>query len=77
MYYGKIHIKSIEEARSFVAMTAKYPGLKLMLESNEYQVDAHSIIGILSLDFSQPMTLSVEGEHIEEFLDDLQPYTVV
>lgn len=76
MYYGKIHINNIEAARAFVAMAGKYPMLKIMLESSEYKVDAHSIIGILSLDLSRPLTVSAEGDDLRGFIDDLQPYTV-
>ena len=76
MYNGKIHIHTIDAARSFVAMTAKYPALSIMLESNEYSVDAHSIIGILSLDLSQPIMVEAEGDNLQEFIDDLEPYTV-
>lgn len=76
MFYGKIRIKNVEEARAFFEMTAKYPDLRIMLESNEYKVDGHSIIGILSLDLSRPLTISAEGEETKEFIYDLQPFTV-
>lgn len=76
MYYSTVSITSIAKARAFVAMTAKYPNIKIMLNCHEYSVDAHSIIGILSLDFTQPMKLEAEGERIDDFIADLQPYTV-
>ena len=76
MYNGTIRISGVDDARSFVAMTTKYPKLKIMLNSREYIVDAHSIIGILSLDLSQPIALSAEGEGLDEFVDDLKPFTV-
>lgn len=76
MYYSTISINNIAKARSFVAMTAKYPKLKITLNCHEYSVDAHSIIGILSLDLSQPMKLEAEGEQMEDFIADLKPYTV-
>lgn len=76
MYNGKILINGIEPAREFVALTADYPRLRIMLNSHEYSVDAHSIIGILSLDLTQPLDISVEGEDTERFVDALKPFTV-
>ena len=76
MYYSTVSINSIEKARAFVAMAAKYPHIKMMLNCREYSVDAHSIIGILSLDLSQPIKLEAEGEPIDELIADLKPYTV-
>ena len=76
MYNSTIYISSIAKARSFVAMTSKYPKLKILLTSSEYSVDAHSIIGILSLDLSRPIQLMAEGDGIDPFIEDLKPYTV-
>ena len=67
MYNGKIQIHNIEAAREFVALTAKYPKLKIMLTCEEYEVDAHSIIGILSLDLSQPLDICAQGEDVEKY----------
>lgn len=74
MYYSTVSINNIAKARAFVAMTSKYPHIKIMLNSREYSVDAHSIIGILSLDLTQPIHLEAEGDRIEELIDDLKPY---
>ena len=76
MYNGKIHIQDIDTARAFVALTARYPKLRIMLTCEEYEVDGHSIIGILSLDLSQPLDISVEGDQTDAFVDELRPFTV-
>lgn len=76
MYNGKILINGIDAARAFVALTAGYPNERITLTSNEYEVDAHSIIGILSLDLSQPLDISVEGEKTNAFVEALAPFTV-
>lgn len=76
MYHGNIHINGIDQARAFVAMTEKYPEIKITLNCDEYAVDAHSIIGILSLDLSKPILLSAEGGDLNALIDDLKPYTV-
>ena len=76
MYHCTITIKSIERARAFVAMTAKYPKIKIMLTCQEYCVDAHSIIGILSLDLSSTIDLTAEGDDLDALISDLKPFTV-
>ena len=74
MYNGTIHIKSVDMARAFVNMTSKHPKLKITLNSNEYSVDGHSIVGILSLDFNHPIEVIAEGEAEDEFAVDLEPF---
>ena len=76
MYNTDIRINGIDAARSFVAMTADYPQIKITLNHNEYSIDAHSIIGILSLDLSKPIALEAEGEDIDSFIEALKPFTV-
>ena len=76
MYSTNITISGIDKARAFVALTAKYPQIKITLNHNEYSIDAHSIIGILSLDLSQPIYLEAEGNDMDAFIEELKPFTV-
>ncbi len=76
MYSTDIHINGVDAARAFVALTAKYPNVKITLNHNEYSIDAHSIIGILSLDFSKPITLEADGDQLDAFIEELKPFTV-
>lgn len=76
MYFSTVSINSIAKARAFVAMTSKYPDIKIMLNCMEYSVDAHSIIGILSLDLTRPIRLEAEGDGIDDLINDLKPYMV-
>lgn len=76
MYNTNITIKGVDAARAFVAMTARYPQVKITLNHNEYSIDAHSIIGILSLDLSKPIALEADGEIPESFIEELKPFTV-
>ena len=71
-----ITINGVDAARRFVAMTEKYPQIQITLNHNEYFIDAHSIIGVLSLDLSKPITLEAEGEGMDAFVEDLKPFTV-
>ena len=75
MYSKEIAITSLSEAKRFVNMTGKYADLRIYLYSNNYKMDAHSIMGVISLDMSQPIQLEVEDAEIpEEFLLDLEPF---
>ena len=76
MYKSQITINGIDAARRFVTMTAKYPEIRITLNHNEYEINAHSIIGILSLDLSKPIELEAEGNDIEPFINDLKPFSV-
>lgn len=76
MYSTEITINGIDAARAFVAMTAKYPSIQITLNHNEYSINAHSIVGILSLDLTQPIALEANGEDMESFIEDLKPFTV-
>ena len=76
MYSTNIAINGIDKAREFVAMTAKYPQIKITLNHNEYSIDAHSIIGILSLDLTKPILVEAEGTEMDAFIEDLKPFTV-
>ena len=76
MYSTDITIKGIDAARTFVALTAKYPQIRITLNHNEYSIDAHSIVGILSLDLDKPVALEAEGEELDSFIEELKPFTV-
>ena len=41
---------------------AKFPDVMMMLRSGDYTVDAHSLIGVFSIDVSRPMELILENE---------------
>lgn len=76
MYECTITISSIDMARAFVDMINKYKDIKVDLIYENYCIDAHSIIGLLSLDFSKPITLKAKGDINENFKNDLKPYTI-
>lgn len=76
MYSTKIMIHGVDSARAFVAMTAKYPKVKIVLNHNEYSIDAHSIIGVLSLDLTKPIDIEADGENLDSFIEDLKTFTV-
>jgi len=75
MYQKKIFLKDLDDVKNFVEMTAKYDKLKINLISDIYTIDAHSIIGIISLDIHEPITLEVPDEEPPaQFLEDIQNF---
>ena len=75
MYQKKIFLKDLDYVKSFVEMTAKYDKLKINLISDIYTIDAHSIIGIVSLDIHEPILLEVPDEEPPaEFLEDIEKF---
>lgn len=46
---------------------AHFPNQLMMIKSGEYTVDAHSLIGVFSIDVSQPMELLLENEPDDSF----------
>ncbi len=75
MYQAKVYFKDLNTVKEFVDMAAKYGKQEINLVSDIYTMDAHSLIGILSLDISAPVNLEVPGDDIpEELISDVAPY---
>lgn len=75
MYRKQIFLKDLDDVKHFVEMTAKYEKLKINLISDIYTIDAHSIIGIVSIDIREPIMLEVPDEEPPaEFLEDVEKF---
>ena len=75
MYRTKIFLKDLTNVKQFAAMTAKYDKLRINLISDIYTIDAHSLIGIISLDITDPMILELpDSDAPEGFITDLAPF---
>lgn len=72
----KISLNSIDKVKSFVNDIAKFDA-EFDLVSGRYVIDAKSIMGIFSLDISQPIDLNihVDGDDTE-ILKALEPYLI-
>ena len=67
----RIKISSIAEAKEFVARAAECD-FDINVFYNRVIIDAKSVLGVLSLDFTKVLTVEFSGEDkkFEEFLDD-------
>lgn len=75
MYRTKIFLQNLAHVKQFVDMTTKYDKIKINLISDIYTIDAHSLIGIVSLDISSPVILELPDiEPPQEFLQDISSF---
>ncbi|MDP4118538.1 MAG: HPr family phosphocarrier protein [Bacillota bacterium] len=63
----EINLSSINHVKEFVNLVNRYD-FDVDLSSGRYIVDAKSIMGIFSLDLSQPITVNVHSENADEFI---------
>jgi phosphocarrier protein HPr len=65
-----IILKSINDVKDFVNIANKY-NFDIDLVSGRYTVDAKSIMGIFSLDLSNPIKVEVHSEDCEAFMNEI------
>ena len=54
---------------------AQFPNIMMMIKSGDYTVDAHSLIGVFSLDINKPIELLLEQEPDESFMNAISRFT--
>ena len=71
-----IRLSTISDVREFVEIVTASARHEIDLASGRYVVDGKSIMGIFSLDLSNPIKMTVHGDHAEELLEKLQKFVV-
>lgn len=71
----EVFLPNIEAVKTFVDIVNKYP-FSVNLVTDVYKIDAKSIMGIFSLDLSNPLTMEIETEDCEEFLSQIDSFLV-
>ncbi len=72
----QISLDSIEKVRDFVNVIAKY-NTDFDITSGTKTIDAKSIVGILTLNLSQPMDLTIrDNDSMDEILSAIDAYIV-
>ncbi len=75
MYKAKVFFNNLTDVKTFVDAVAKYDHLEINLISDIYTMNAHSLIGVLSLDITAPIDLEVPtGPIPDSFFEDIRPY---
>lgn len=78
MFTKIINISSLEAAKEFVNVTAKYEDIFMRIRVDNYEIDAHSIVGVLSIVDSESnavLTANLPDDD-EEFLNQIKPFLV-
>ena len=71
----EISLNSIDKVKSFVNEIAKFDS-DFDLVSGRYVIDAKSIMGIFSLDLSNPIQLVAHTDDATKFLDEIKEFIV-
>ncbi len=72
----QISLDSIEKVRDFVNVIAKF-NTDFDITSGTKTIDAKSIVGILTLNLSKPMDLTIrDNDKMDEILEAIDPYIV-
>jgi phosphotransferase system HPr-like phosphotransfer protein len=68
-------LDSVEKIQRFISIISKYQ-CSFDIESGHTCVDAKSLIGMFSLDISNPLKLTIndDGEQIEDILRDINEF---
>ena len=69
----KISLNSIDKVKAFVNVIGQFDS-DFDLISGRYVIDAKSIMGIFSLDLSQPIDLTIHADDDTAILEALKPY---
>lgn len=76
MYTTAVLINTFSKARQFCSAVSHMEG-EFDLVADRYVVNAKSILGIFSLDLSQPLQLNIyTKEDIDQVLEKLAPFLV-
>lgn len=74
MIEEKIFLKTLDDVKSFVAIAAtKTYDIELL--SGKYIVNAKSVMGVLSLDLTAPLTMVANTETDNEILKEIETYS--
>ena len=76
MFTKKIQITSLEDAKNFVNITTKYEDVNMHLRSDNYEIDAHSIVGVLSIVDSENVITLIANlpDNDKELSADIAPF---
>lgn len=71
----KIMLEGINEVKEFVKKVSQYTDIEAELKTGKYAVDAKSIMGIFSLDLTEPLTLVIhESPSQEKLIEDIAEF---
>ena len=69
----KISLQMAQNVKEFVKIVQDYP-YEIDLKSDKYVVDAKSILGIFSLDLSNPLVVEIHADDCQDLIDELKKF---
>lgn len=69
----QISLQMANQVKNFVSIVQKY-AYEIDLRSDRYVVDAKSILGIFSLDLSQPLTVEIHSANCDDLIEELKQF---
>ena len=78
MFMRTINISSLDAAKAFVNITSKYDDIRMRLRVDDYEVNAHSIVGVLSVTNSEknPVFIADLPDDDEDLIEQIRPFLV-
>ena len=73
MHSLDIHLNAIDDIRGFVNLANRYP-FYIAVRQGRALVDAKSLLGVLSLDNSKPVTVEMYSADATEMIEALETY---
>lgn len=71
----KVSLDTINDVKSFVDAMEHLP-VEADLVSGRYTIDAKSLMGVFSLDWSSPIEIVFHGKLSDEDYEKIKPFTV-
>ena len=68
-----IKLNLMTDGAKFVQIVGAYP-YDMDLRSGRHVVDAKSILGIFSLDWSKPVTMEIYCDDCDDLLNEIKPF---
>ena len=68
-----IRLNLTQNLNQFVNIVSRFP-YEIDLRSGRHVRDAKSVLGILSLDLRQPLSLEIHHDNCEKLLEELSPF---
>ena len=74
MIEQKVFLETLDDVKTLVAIAASKP-YDIELLSGKYIINAKSVMGVLSLDLTHPLTMVANTETDEEILTEVEKYS--
>ena len=78
MFTKVIHISSLEEAKKFVNVMTMFDNVSMRISMDNYEIDAHSIVGVLSIVDSERNAVFTANlpDNDKNLLKNIEPFIV-